>query len=213
MWNTCSDWSKLFGLMNVQLRALYLDQGLSYSEQTDARSFRGSTLVFFRRLLRAVDSKAAFVTIVGHELSHLDHGHQLVTVRRVRLAEQTFAAARPTTNPRQFLQNDMTLMLEFACPYRPEDEAKTDRDGVTWTYRLGYGPLQLTAPFRKRQKRNRNSKPVWNIFRTRPYDTERYRAVLSLYERLQRDMPNEKLYVGRSNLQRRITQAEHEFSE
>ena len=37
----------------------------------------GGTLIFFRGILDFAGSEAALVGVIGHELSHLDHGHQL----------------------------------------------------------------------------------------------------------------------------------------
>ena len=69
---------------------------LADSPRCDARSFAVGTLVFYRGLLDQADSEAALVGIVGHELSHLDRGHLLLPLRRIKLAQQTFSGdARP----------------------------------------------------------------------------------------------------------------------
>ncbi len=43
----------------------------------DARCFPGGTLIILRGMLAAAQSEATLVAVLGHELSHIDHGHQL----------------------------------------------------------------------------------------------------------------------------------------
>lgn len=83
---------------------------LARSAECDARSFPGGTLVFFQGLLASAESEAALVSIVGHELSHLDRGHQLRRARSVKLAEQTFAGKRGGFNPDTFLSAGTAMM-------------------------------------------------------------------------------------------------------
>ena len=97
---------------------------------TDAMAFPGGTVVMSRGLLDFCGSEAALVGVLGHELSHLDHGHQLQLVRRMKLAEQSFAQRGKSVE--QMMSSGMTLLQAFMRPFRPEDEAEADEDGVSW---------------------------------------------------------------------------------
>ena len=121
---------------------------IAESEQADARCFPGGTLVVFRGLLDDAQSEAALIGVIGHELSHIDHGHQLQLLRRLKVAEQTFAGD-DSFDPRRFLQNGTWLLRAFSRPFRPEDEVQADRDAVVWAFRLGYDPREFAEIFRR----------------------------------------------------------------
>ncbi len=57
----------------------------------EARSFPEGTLVFSRGMLDMAGSEAALVGMIGHELSHLDHQHHGVRLRRMKLAQTRMA--------------------------------------------------------------------------------------------------------------------------
>lgn len=179
----------------------------------EAKCFPGGTLVFFRGLLQQAGSEAALVGVTGHELSHLDHGHQLHLLRRMKLAQQTFAGRTPTT-AQQFFQSGTLLMRAFLRPFRPEEETVADRDGATWAYAAGYDPRQLAALFLTLNKRKtgfQNNLP--EFLRTHPYPLHRHKYVMDLVDELQFASPNPSLYIGRENLHQRIPRSEREFTE
>ena len=71
------------------------------SNETDARSFPGGNLIFYRGMLDFAQNEAALVGVIGHELSHLDHGHQLYDAKRMKLMQRTFSGPRGFS-PEQF---------------------------------------------------------------------------------------------------------------
>jgi predicted Zn-dependent protease len=184
------------------------------SPQTDARSFPGGTLVFHRGMLDFAENEAALMGVVGHELSHLDHGHQLLMLRRAKLAQNTFSGQRGFS-PEQFMTTAATMMRSFAKPFRPEDEAQADRDGAVWAYRAGYDPREMARLFLAMHRREADKAPELApaFFRTHPFHMDRFRAVNALYHDLQRTEPQENLYLGAQNLERRIPRSEREFPE
>ena len=58
------------------------------SKETDARAFPGGSIVVMRGLVEFAQSEAALVGVLAHELSHIDHGHQLRQARAMKLAKR-----------------------------------------------------------------------------------------------------------------------------
>ena len=162
---------------------------IAESEQSDARCFPGGTLVVFRGLLDDAQSEAALIGVLGHELSHIDHGHQLQLLRRMKVAEQTFAGGG-SFDPRRFLQNGTLLLRAFSRPFRPEDEVQADRDAAVWAFRLGYDPREFAELFRRWVERRPPGDELLPAFlRSHPAPSDRQRAVLQVLEELRRAEP------------------------
>lgn len=179
---------------------------LADSPQVDARSFPGGTIVVFRGLLDFADSEAALVGVLGHELSHFDRGHQLLPLKRIKLARQAVDGAA-TADLKHMLAAGGQMARLFGRPFRPEDEAQADEDGATWAYQSGYDPREMARLFlrmheREQAKNQPNFMPAF--LRTHPFSIDRYRAIMTHYENLAREQPSETLHVGRKNLARRI---------
>ncbi len=177
------------------------------------RSFPGGTLLFFRGLLDFAGSEAALIGIVGHELSHLEHGHQLAMVRRLKYFESTATGEQGVRPERMF--SAMRAMIEgFARPFRPEDESEADRDGAEWAYRAGYDPRQMAELFLKLHRRDGDqAAAAFAFFRTHPFHLDRYRAIQDQYAELRQSSPGKRLYVGRRNLKLRTSRSQREFDE
>ncbi len=191
---------------------------IAESSESDARSFPGGTIVVFRGLLKYVDSEAMLVAVLGHELSHLDHGHQLRHLQALRLAQSQFAERNPGKSMQQMFNQNMLLARLFARPFRPEDEASADSDGVAWAYELGYDPRQFAELFRKMEQRDRE-KPagfpavIPAFFRSHPYHKDRYEAVTKQASSLLKTRRKRVVYVGRENLKKRIPMKKQRFPE
>ncbi len=186
---------------------------LADSPEVDARSFPGGTVVVFRGLLDFAESEAALVGVLGHELSHFDRGHQLLPLKRAKLAQRTFNQGESFDLKRMFAAGGQTMRL-FARPFRPEDEAQADADGAAWAYAAGYDPREMARLFlRMHEREQAKNRPdvMPGFLRTHPYSVDRHRAIMVQYEQLARDNPRDKLYIGRENLTRRIPRSEQEF--
>ena len=184
------------------------------SPQIDARSFPGGTLVFFRGLLDFAGSEAALVGIVGHELSHLDHGHQLAPLRRMKLFEQSVQDQAQGFSPERMMSALSTTIAGYTRPFRPEDESRADHDGAVWAFRARYDPRELAGLFMKLHRREGDRPEVVLPFlQTHPFNLDRCRAIQKQYVQLQRESPGEKLYVGQRNLKERTARAKREFDE
>ncbi|MBM4089344.1 MAG: hypothetical protein FJ276_07930 [Planctomycetes bacterium] len=183
---------------------------LAESPETDAKCFPGGTLLVFRGMLDFAESEAALVAVLAHELSHIDHGHQLRQLKAVRLAgQQTFAPG----NMEQFLNSGMVLGRLFARPFQPEDETEADADAAAWAYQSGYDPRELARLFQRLQERGGQQRMVPAYFRTHPYHADRSAAVLRGYRELHAANPRDDLYIGRENLRRRVPRSRQEFPE
>jgi predicted Zn-dependent protease len=186
---------------------------LARSPRIDARSYPGGTLIFFDGLFDAVDSEAALVGIVGHELSHLDRGHQLLPIKRIKLMEKSFSSPR---NMMQFMPSQPGMAKLWARPFRPEDERDADRDGVAWSCAAGYDPRELAKLFQKIQKKGATSPGVdempWaTFFRSHPNSEERHDAIMKQYNQAHKKKPKlEPLFIGRQNLINRISRKQVE---
>lgn len=148
------------------------------SNHTDARSFPGGTLIFCRGLLEFAESEAAIVGIVGHELSHIDHGHQLRPIQRMKLFEQQMHESSQDLSYSRMMLAVGTMTSGFARPFRPEDESQADADGATWAHRAGYDPREMARLFMKLHKRDGRQDVIGlSFFRTHPFHIDRFHAI------------------------------------
>ena len=186
---------------------------LAKSPRIDARSFPAGTLIFFDGLLDAADSEAALAGIVGHELSHLDRGHQLLPIRRQKQMANSLSNVSPSTDMSRW---GMDIAKLWSRPFRPEDERAADRDGVRWAHAAGYDSREMAKLFPKEKKQTTDvADQLWAAyFRSHPANRERYDAIMKLSNRLQKQSPTASpLKIGRENLiQRRTFAQENELA-
>jgi predicted Zn-dependent protease len=185
------------------------------SSEIDARSFPGGHLFFYKGLLEVAGNEAALVAVIGHELSHLDHGHQLVPLKQSRLMQNAFTPRGPGFDPQRFFSSGMSMMRIMSRPFRPQDEAAADRDGTAWAYAVGYDSRELAKLLIRmhEQQRGRELAAMPAFFRTHPPTLERSRAVLEQFDELRARRPRTDPYIGRENLEQRIPRPVKEFPE
>src|SRR5262249_9397500 len=136
------------------------------SPRVDARSCPGGTLIFFEGLLDQAGSEAALAGVVGHELSHLARGPQLMPLQPMKLMEQQFQKGG---YPEQFFKSLPWMIKLMSRPFRPEDERDADSDGAKWAFQAGYDPREMARLFKKKaDKANEPDNPWLNFFRTHP---------------------------------------------
>jgi predicted Zn-dependent protease len=185
------------------------------SDDVDARSIPGGTLVFSTGLLQFARSEAALVGIVGHELSHLDREHLLLPLKRAKLLEKTKFVPNTPFDPRKFAESGTMMIRLMARPFRPEDESAADQDGAEWAYRAGYDSRELADLFARLHLKNQDQKvPFGSFFRTHPYNEDRSAAISAHFDKLRADktMPSQ-LVIGKENLKKRVTKAEQTFAD
>ncbi len=200
--------------MRNHQRYRVIDVQVALSDDTDARCFPGGTIVFHQGLLDFALSEAALVGVIGHELSHLDNGHQLINIKRMKLAQQTMNNPSSVT-PDRFFQVGSSWLRAFTRPFQPEDETQADHDGITWAYRLGYDGRAMADLFLRLHERDKD-KPgmVMPAFlRSHPFHIDRYRALQARHQELSQAEPNDNLYIGRQNLHLRLTRDQRVFAQ
>jgi predicted Zn-dependent protease len=182
------------------------------SDITEARCFPGGYLVFFRGLLDCVESEAALVSVIAHELSHLDRGHALIQLRAWKQSEQAFTAGPRGDDMRELMGQGMMVARTLGRPFRPEDEAQADRDAVLWTFQAGYDPRELAELFHRLQRRV-GKQPRWlpGFLRSHPFPEQRYRDTLQQARQLIAAQPQAECYVGRPNLKQRVPRDRKRF--
>ncbi len=180
-------------------------------DDTEAGALPGGILIVTRGLLQFAPSEAAIVGVLAHELAHIDHGHQLEDVRRMKMMDQTVRGG--TAQPFDFATMGMSLAKRFARPFRPEQETQADADATRWTWQAGYDPRQMADLFDRLHERDagRNGGQVPSFMRSHPYHWERSRAIREQTVDLMNQRRRGKLYVGRTNLARRIPRDEKRF--
>ncbi len=179
-----------------KIRVLLADTGA-----VDARSFPGGTIVVLRGMIDFCESEAALVGVLGHELSHIDRGHQLYQLRRWKKAQSSFQSA---SNLNEMMNSGMGMAKMFMRPFRPAEELEADSDGARWAFQLGYDPMQMAKVFQRLATRDRGKQNVMPDFlRSHPYHADRYLAVIKHSDLMHRKAGNPQLFVGQAELESR----------
>ena len=197
--------AKLQPMMTQQDRYPKIQVYLVLSDLCSARCFPGGHIVFFRGLLDSAKNEAALAGLVGHELSHLDRGHQTRRIKQTELFKRTttIGFTRPPTTQQVFAVGRVMTRI-WLQPFRPDLEKEADADGARWAYQAGYDCREFGNLFvQQAQQQGRSSMPVPAFFRSHPAGSERQKAILETYERLQMELPRGNLVVGEENLRRR----------
>ncbi len=169
--------------------------------EADAFSIPGGELLFTRGLLETGGSEAALVGVVAHELSHLDRGHQLLRLKQQQMLRQS-------TDMRQMFQSSMGLMR----PFHPELETQADDDALRWMIATDYDARELAELLTSWDQRQ-NARSAWldvmpGFLRSHPDAGARSRRIRSQYAAAEKTG-----YVGRKNLELRISRRQREFPE
>lgn len=69
--------------------------------------------------------------------------------------------------------------------------------------------VRVIAKIAEREKQQPS--PLPSIFRSHPPPEEHRKAVLDLYDELEKAEPKQHLYIGKENLRRRTTRSQKEF--
>ena len=171
------------------------------SSDTEAISFPGGTTVIHRGLIDFCENEAALVGVIGHELSHIDRGHQLYCMRRFKAAQQSFRSGN--FDPRKMMNMGSMMAKTFSRPFRPEEETEADLDGATWAYALGYDAKQMAEVFLRLHNRDRGKPNPPTFFQSHPFHIDRYKAILERANSLETKRPKATLYIGAENLSER----------
>ncbi len=179
-----------------------LDIRIVQTDATDAYSIPGGHLVFTSGLLADVQSEAALVGVVAHELAHLDRGHQLIALKQSKSSQQKLD-----------FRNGMLAIAVLARPARPEYEKEADADATRWMIQAGYDALELAHLLVQWDQRQDAQTPWMNMMppfiRSHPDPGRRAQTIAELASQTKQH----NLYVGRRNLSERIPKSKKMFAE
>jgi Zn-dependent protease with chaperone function len=190
-------------LMTNAPRYTTIDLILVESEATDAYSIPGGHIVVTRGLLDTVGTEAALVGVLAHELSHLDRGHQLLTLKQMKMLNQSFD-----------MRNPVDAMAIAFKPFRPEFETQADSDAVRWMMELQYDPKELARLLQSWDQRQEKQAPWMNFVpgfvKSHPDAGKRSQRILEQSNELRTLWPN-ATYTGAKNLEQRIPANKRRF--
>ena len=169
------------------------------TENEDGFSIPGGTVLITRGLLENAGSEAALVGVLAHELSHLDHGHQLLALKQAKLARQPLD-----------MKDRMMWVGLVARPFRPEQESEADADATRWMMQLGYAPKELSKLLDRWDQQQDQQMP-WKDFvpgfvKSHPDAGKRALKTLEIADSEKLNFPLSN-YIGHRNLKARITKA------
>jgi len=192
-------------LMKNAKRYPKIDIRVVDTSEADAYSVPGGHLIFTTGLLESAGSEAALVGVVGHELAHLDRGHQLFPLKQSKALKQI-----------NNFQDGMMLGALMARPFRPEQETEADSDAVQWIMKLGYDPEELASLLMRWDAKQGQETPwmrfVPGFVKSHPNPGHRAQEVLLTQRQYSEKYPDAQ-YVGRENLRKRIAKSKHQFPE
>jgi predicted Zn-dependent protease len=172
-----------------------IDVALVDTEGIDAYSIPGGHLIFTTGLMKNLKCEAELVGVIAHELSHLDHGHQLLPLKQAKRAGQV-----------NDFRSGMAWVATMAKPFRPEFESQADADAVKWMLAAGYDPRQLAGLLNRWETRQAQeagwTKMIPSFARSHPDSGRRAQVILELFDRSQVDP--QRLIIGRQNFAKRI---------
>jgi predicted Zn-dependent protease len=179
-----------------------IDVALVETENIDAYSVPGGHLLFTSGLMQNVQSEAELVGVIAHELSHLDHGHQLLPLKQAKKVNQV-----------NDFRSGMTWVATLAKPFRPEFESQADADAVKWMLAAGYDARELAGLLNRWEARQAQTagwtKMLPSFARSHPDSGRRAQVVLRLFDRARVDP--DQLIIGRQNLVQRIPASERKL--
>jgi predicted Zn-dependent protease len=180
----------------------------------NAYALPGGHLIIAREMLDQAGCEAAIVCVIGHELAHLDRGHLLRRARQWKLAQDQFTRPPTEFSFDKMLSKFSQMQQLFRLPFNSDQEAEADRDGITWAYRASYDPRAVEQVYDAMQAAGIAAPEFLPAFlRTHPLTAERRQSLRATYQQLQAAAPNDKLYLGRENLTRRMTRQQRSFEE
>jgi hypothetical protein len=190
-------------LMTNANRYQSIDMILVESESTDAYSIPGGHILVTRGLLDTVGTEGALVGVLAHEMSHLDRGHQLLSLKQMKMLNQSID-----------FRNRMDWMAIGFKPSRPEFETQADSDAVRWMMELQYEPKELARLLHSWDQRQDKQSPWMNFVpgfvKSHPDAGKRAQRVLEQASALQPKWPK-ATYTGAKNLELRIPANKRRF--
>ncbi|MEQ8353580.1 MAG: M48 family metallopeptidase [Leptospiraceae bacterium] len=178
---------------------------LPYSSP-NAAAAPGGVLFVTSGLLELVETESELVSVLGHEIGHVELSHCMDMVRFQLLAQKI--EARPLGEIA-----DLSVGILLRPSFSKTQEGDADLYGYQMLIRENYNPFGMANAFDKLASLNpdemEESNPLKEYFRSHPYSrlrAERFRAEA-------RSSEVERYYIGKKNLQERLSRYETEYPE
>lgn len=123
--------------------------GVIDSDAVNAYATPGGYVFVTKGLLLALNSEAELAGVLGHEITHVLHGHYLSAVKKGGFAQIAGGIVEARSGNSQ-LSGAMINMVRniYAKGLDQSDEYDADRYGMLWAARAGYAPAGLMQSLR-----------------------------------------------------------------
>lgn len=174
------------------------------SPVVNAFALPGGYVYLTRGILAYMNSEAAMVGILGHEIGHVTARHSVQQISRAQLAGIGLGVGSivvPEVRPfGDLLQTSVGLLF---LKFGRDDERESDTLGVRYSLEQGYDPREMAVFFQvldRMGERSGSSVPGW--LSTHPQPEDREQRILAMVEA---EAPgNRELRIGEEEFKRQI---------
>lgn len=166
------------------------------SDIPNAFALPGGFVYITRGLLSQLETEGQFISVMGHELGHVEHQHAMFQQTRATMAGIAQAGvgllggvlAESSDNPEYVA---MGTALAQAVPglvvlsYSRDQELESDQRGIYFAAKMGYNPLDGVKTFElfERMEAASGGGGELSLFRTHPLNQDRIRDIQATVRR------------------------------
>lgn len=183
-------------------------------DEVNAFSIPGGGVYVFTGLLKQLNSESELVAVIAHEIRHIDLRHCIALYQVFKRLPE--AAQSPIT---------YSAAQMARHPFNARNEAEADMRGLELTYSLGYSPYGFaefweknasgSAPAKRWRGQSKTDnalgqivREVENVALSHPKNEKRACLLKNHIVRLQKEYPQSTGYVGKWNLENKVTMFE-----
>jgi len=111
----------------------------------NAFALPGGYVYITRGLLAELDNEAQLASVLGHEIGHVCARHSASQLSEALGYQLLTLAALATPGTREMAPVTATLFQSITLGYSREKEFESDSMGLTYMYRAGYDPMQVSV--------------------------------------------------------------------
>jgi beta-barrel assembly-enhancing protease len=164
----------------------------------NAYAMPGGTICVTKGLLELLESEAELVSILGHEIGHVERGHLFNLMRGEMLRRKIKEISIIT-----YVDEIFHFVGSISYSKTQEDEA--DEYGFRLLVDKGYDPFSMSRAFKKillvSNHHRQATNPVVDFFTTHPYTEHRIDKFYNLAKRINVGNRSNKQYIGVKNLE------------
>lgn len=172
----------------------------------NAAAAPGGVLFVTSGMLEMVETESELVSVIGHEIGHVELGHCMDMVRFELLSRKLGLA------PLGELA-DLAVAISLRPGFSKTMEADADRYGFRLLLQHNYNPFGMANAFDRLAEKSASEpvlqSPMYEYFMSHPYShhrAERYRTEARL------SLPH-RYYIGKKNLKSRTSRFEEEYAQ